>query len=127
MQEADVTRNVQRLVQNMNDAWLEQRFDDLASYFTESVVMVPPGGSRLEGRDAMVDSFRQFLAVAQVHAFGAERLDVDRVGTAAIATLRFRIDYEIRGERSEERGTEVLGCVPDADQWRIAWRAQFPG
>jgi ketosteroid isomerase-like protein len=121
------TAEVERLVRDLNAAWLEGRIEDLDLFFHEQVAMAPPGGaSRVVGREKMVDSFREFLAVAKVHEFETLDLQVNLFGPTAIAGLRFRIRYEMQGQVYDEKGTDVLVLNRDDEAWRVVWRTQIP-
>jgi ketosteroid isomerase-like protein len=56
-------KKVEQLIGEFNRAWTDGRLDDLSVFFDERVVAIAPNGGRLEGREAMVESFRQFLAM----------------------------------------------------------------
>lgn len=119
--------DVAGVVQAMNDAWIEGRIDDLVPLFHEDVVMAAPDGNRISGRDAMIESFRQYVAVAKTHEFTTEALGVDVFDGTAVATMRFRVRYEISGELYAETGREILALSRGDDGWRIVWRTQIPG
>ncbi len=73
-----VHAGIKKLIRGMNQAWMSGRFDDLQQYFAEDVVMVAPGGGmRMIGREAMIDSFRQYTEQATTHKFDETGLDVD--------------------------------------------------
>jgi len=119
---------VHRLIREMNQAWIEGRLSDLNPIFDERVVAVPPGGaSRVEGREAMVDSFRQFLEIAKVHDYKVTDTGVEVFETTAVATFSFAISYELNGERYDETGWEILVLAKRDETWRIVWRTQIPG
>jgi ketosteroid isomerase-like protein len=118
---------VERLVRDLNAAWREGRIEDLGRFFHERVAMAPPGGaSRRVGRERMVDSFREFLAAAKVHDFETLDLQVDLFGPTAVASLLFRIRYDMQGQAYDEKGQDVLVLNHDGDAWRIVWRTQIP-
>ena len=116
---------VERFVRDLNNAWIEGRCDDLVPLFHDQVVMVPPGtGQRIVGRDAMVDSYRQFLAAAKVHEFRTLDLRADVFGGTAVAALRFEIRYEMQGRVYQERGTDFMVLHRDDSAWQVVWRTQ---
>lgn len=110
----------------MNQAWLEGRIDELEPLFDENVVMLAPDGNRIAGRDAMLESFRHYVSMATTHEFTTEALGVDVFGDTAVATMRFRIRYEISGELYAETGREILALSRSGGVWRIVWRTQIP-
>ncbi len=122
-----VHAGIEGLIRSMNDAWLSGRFDDLNQYFAEDVVMVAPGGGmRMMGREAMIDSFRQYTEQATTHNFDETGLDVDVFESTAVASLRFDVDYELDGTRYQESGIDLLVLEHGDTGWLIVWRTQIP-
>jgi len=118
---------VEATIREFTAVWTHDRLDELARFFHERVVMAPPGGGgRIVGRDAMIESFHQFLGAAEVESFDELALDADVVGDTAIATLRFRIKYRMGFEAFDETGTELYVLEPSDAGWRIVWRTQLP-
>jgi hypothetical protein len=58
--------------------------DDLSVFFDDRVVAIAPNGGRMEGREAMVESFRQFLAMARVDDFRVTGVGVDVFDSTAV-------------------------------------------
>ena len=118
---------ISQLIRDLNQTWLQGRFDDLHCYYAEDVVMIPPGSRRqIVGRDAMVDSYRQFTQQATVHQFHEEEIDVRLFESTAIVTLRFHIKYDYGGNTQDETGAEILILLHRDNEWRIVWRTQIP-
>lgn len=125
---SSVESTIKQFIRDMNAAWLEGRIDDLDSYFAKNVVLVPPGSQdRIVGREAMVESFRQYAEQATTHDFEETALLVDVMGTIAVATLQFRIHYEFEGHEYKEVGQEILILTRTEQGWQILWRTQIPG
>src|SRR5258707_6504907 len=75
------------VVAAINAAWLEGRFDDLPQYFHPDVVLAQPGrAKRTVGREAVVDSYRQFMAEATIHSFTPGEVHIDGAGDSAVTT-----------------------------------------
>lgn len=119
---------IEQLIRELNAAWSHGRVDDLHRFFAPDVILVPPGGrGRVRGREAMVESYRQFVEQATTRDFEVTGLDVDVVETTAVARMRYRIRYELAGEDLDESGQEILVLVrQEAARWRIVWRTQIP-
>src|SRR5437763_12930081 len=101
--------DVTSIVAKINDAWPKGRFDELRDYFHPDVVLAQLGfGRRTVGRDALIDSYRQFVSEATIHSFTQGELHVDATGGSAVATLPWEMDYEIEGQRYRERGWDLL-------------------
>ena len=125
--EMDDVPVISQLIRDLNQTWLQGRFDDLHRYYVEDVVMIPPGlQGEVVGRDAMVDSYRQFAQQATVHQFREDRIDVHTFESTAIVTLHFHVKYDCGGDVQEENGAEILVLLCRDNEWRIAWRTQIP-
>lgn len=107
----------------INDAWLHGRFDELEEYFHPDVVLARPGfASRTVGRDALIDSYREFAAEGTIHSFAAEEPHVDAAGDSAVTTTRWTIDYSTSGQRSVEHGWDLLVFGKRDGRWVVVWR-----
>jgi len=114
---------VREAIRRLNSAWREDRSDVLRELYHPQAVVVQPGfGSRLQGRDACVSSYLEFAASATVHDYEESEHTVDIWGETAVATYRFRIDYELGGGRYEEVGRDLLVFVKEAGKWQVVWR-----
>ena len=119
-------KKVEQLIGEFNRAWTDGRLDDLSVFFDERVVAIAPNGGRVEGREAMVESFRQFLSMARVDDFRVTGVEVDVFDSTAVARFGFVVRYEINGASYDETGSEVLVLAKSDETWRIVWRTQMP-
>lgn len=114
----------------MDRCWLERRFDDLANYLAEDVVMVGPGGGRVEGLASAVESYREFMSRSRIAHFAARDHAVTLRGDTAVVEYGWDMAWESgaesAGERHEASGREVLVLARRADGWRVVWRTQLP-
>lgn len=93
--------------------------------YAENAVLIPPGfGARVEGCEAIRQSYAHFLEIAKVLAFDESEEHVDVHGDSAVATYRFTIQYELNGQGHQEAGREVLVFVRQPAGWRVVWRTQ---
>src|SRR5262245_35147028 len=90
-------KKIEQLIGEFNRTWMDGRLDDLSVFFDERVVAIVPNGGRVEGREAMVASFRQFLAMAKVDDFQVIGVGVDVFDSTAVARFGFVVRYEING------------------------------
>ena len=112
-------------IQRSNTAWTSGRPGDTAGLFADDAVMVAPGVTGVvEGRDAIVDSYREYAAAAETHAFEETAHDVRIFGETAVVTYLFTVEYSIDGDRLAERGQETLVLRRAGEAWRVVWRTQ---
>jgi len=107
------------------EAWLAGDLDAVAASYLDAAVLVAQGELRIEGRDAIVRSYADYLARAQTLAFEVLDYAVDPLGDqAAVASFRFGVRYRLGDGVYEEIGQEVLVLRRRGEAWRIAWRNQ---
>jgi len=112
-------------VREMNQNWAEGRFEDLARYFDEQVVMLLPGtGKAMVGVGPMVESYREFCAMAHVHGFEIDEVVTFPFGDAVMCHAHFTVDYEIPSGRFQEEGMEIYLVDTSGPAPRILWRTQ---
>ena len=111
----------------INRAWRTGRVEEMVDAFHDDVVVVQPGfGTRVSGREACVGSYAEFAAAARVLAYDESEHAVDVWGDTAVATYRFRIEYEIEGKSYLEAGHDLLVFIRASDGWRVVWRTLAP-
>ena len=122
----DEQQEIWQLIREGNRAWTSGAAHELASLYDEGAVVITPDMGRVQGRDAIVRSYEDYLHHARTHSFEELEHCVDVLGDLAFATYRFAIRYTIAGEDEarEETGQEVLGLRRGADGWKVVWRTQ---
>jgi hypothetical protein len=115
-------------VQAMDRCWMERRYDDLASYIAEEVVMVAPGGQgRMEGLDAAVESYREFMSRSHVDRYETSGHIVTERGDAAVVEYGWDMEWESDGAGHSASGREILMLARRGGAWRVVWRTQLSG
>lgn len=123
----DPEMTVEETVAALTRAWLDGRYEDLAGYFDPDVVLMPPGfTARVVGREACVQSYRDFGAAATIHEFTPAPPQVDVWGDTAVAVCPFSIVYEMQGATYDERGVDLLVLAREAGAWRVVFRTMAP-
>lgn len=123
-----VADEVTSVIMRVNDAWLSGRVDDMTDDFHPDVVVVQPGFEhRAAGRDAVLDSYRDFARGATVHEFATGDIRIDQIGDTAVATVPWAMRYEMEGGEFNERGFDLLVLVCEEARWVIVWRTVIVG
>lgn len=112
-------------VRAMDRCWLERRFDDLKSYLAEDAVFVTPNGRRVEGGDAAVESYREFMSRSQIHRYQAGAPVVTLKGDTAVAEYGWDMAWDSEGQSYEAKGREVLVLTRQGGAWSVIWRTQL--
>ena len=122
-------------INQLNSAWLEQDYPTLERCYHPDAVLLPPdAGEPIIGREAVLDTYRDFHNLASIKAFEitdlklmsfGETLDSNSPNTT-MCHMRFDIAYSLNQLEQRESGLEVytLTHSPAADL-QIIWRAQF--
>lgn len=117
---------IPELVRELTEAWIDERFDELARYHEPDVTLRLEGETEpLVGSDPIAESYRRFLAEVELDGFEVISASVDPLDDhVAIVRLDYAIRYVISDEGFEERGVDVMVWRRHPDGWRIAWRTQ---
>jgi uncharacterized protein (TIGR02246 family) len=121
----DDRHEIWTLIDQCNDAWTSSRPSDVAVLYAEDAVLVAPGvADTIIGRDAIVDTYVQFVRTATVDRFDVTRRSLNRFGDTAVATYVFDITYTTGEATHHERGEEILVLHRHESGWKVSWRTQ---
>jgi len=110
----------------INQAWLEQRVDDMAPALDPDIVMVFPGFSgRMQGREPLLAGFRDFARSATIHEFHDRGQQIDVVGDTAVVTFPYEMLYSRSGERYRATGRDLWIFRKRASAWVAVWRTMM--
>jgi ketosteroid isomerase-like protein len=114
-------------IRRLNEAWPRGDWDVVGGCFHPDVVMLlPDSDDVMQGRDAMLDSYREFFDIATLNALTIEEIIVYDYGATVVCHMRFTIDYTIDDEREDASGIEVYTLAADDDgQAQVVWRTQL--
>lgn len=114
-------------VRRVNQAWVRNRTEELEALLHPSVVVVPPPPALpARGRDACIESYRDFVRTARVLHFEELTPAVEVFGDTAVVTYDFAITYEVSGTYTTERGREIFVLTHEDGRWQAVWRTQLP-
>jgi hypothetical protein len=114
---------IQGVIGEINQAWLNGRVDDLSLIFHEDMVIVGPDFQELSrGRMACVKSYHDFLAQARIIDYRESEPIVDDWATIAVATSPWEMTYELGGRRYTESGHDTFVFKKEEDRWQVVWR-----
>lgn len=119
-------KDIEQLVERLNDTWLNDHLEDMETLFHKQVVMIQPGHQKITGREEMIESYRDFIESAEIIDFKIRDVYIDLFETTAIAFYTFRIKYRVETTNYDENGTEILVFNRHNEEWRIVWRNQNP-
>jgi hypothetical protein len=109
----------------LSAAWRGRRYDELAALLDEHVVLAAPGFvGRREGRDAVVESYREFMERATITEYREGAPTIDVWGDTAVAAYHWEMAWRSGGVPNRGSGHDVLVLrrAPDDGAWRAVWR-----
>lgn len=110
-------------VRQLNDAWLNSRFDDLQKFFHPDVVLVHPRFTqRTTGRDALMASYIDFVTQAKIDLFEAGEPQADVTDNVAVSVYPWRMKYQFEKQPYDESGWDILVWNRAREGWVVVWR-----
>ncbi len=124
---ADDAEAVRDVVMRITVAWRDKRYAELGRYFDDKMVITAPGfRGRVEGREACVGTFKEFLEGVTITRFQQDAFTVDVWGDTAVASYAWEMAWDTGGTPSQEKGHDifVLSRVARGSEpaWRAVWR-----
>lgn len=118
--------DITQFIRDLNQAWVDNRYDDLYDYYDNAVIMLPPGSSTpIEGIEPIISSYRDFGSSAAIHNFNILEIKAYSWKNIAMCHLQFEVDYEIESGRFKEKGLEVYAIDTSGPKLKVVWRSQF--
>lgn len=125
---SEAARAAWAAVETVNRLWTHREARCLADHLHPEMVLCAPGfAERLQGREACARTYTEFAAHARIETFQASEAEVDVFGDTAVAVYRYRIVYELAGERHDETGHDHYVLVCREGRWWPIWRTLSPG
>lgn len=121
--EATIEETIRHVIERINTCWQEKRYDEIGAFLAEDAVIAAPGSNqRVRGRDAYVQSYRDYDQAVTTHEFNASDPQIDVVGNVAVAVCPFSVVYEMGGETYRESGRDILMFLKSGNNWIVVWR-----
>lgn len=126
MAEDPAARSVAEAMRAINQAWLQQRVDDMSPALHPEIVMVLPGFSgQIRGREPLLAGFRDFVQNATVHELRELDHQIDVVGDTAVYTVPYEMVYTRSGERYRASGRDFWIFRREGGAWIAVWRTMM--
>jgi hypothetical protein len=109
----------------LNIAWTKGNPDDLKRYFHPDMVAITATDRlRLTGRDACIQSWKDFAAAATIHHWAETDPLISVYGGAAVVTYYFDMSFDMNGRRIQSAGRDMFMFVREDGRW-LAVANQF--
>lgn len=116
-----------RILKEVNRAWTGGNPGDISKYFHEDMIIAQPGfGIRGEGRNACVDSYKEFTGMASIEGLRESEHVVLIWGDTAVASYKFEVEYALDGQAHQDTGYDLFVFTRQAGSWLAVWRTILP-
>lgn len=118
----DITA-LRRILERIDDAWTIGRTDPLRVLFHADMLIVGPGYQRFAvGREACVESYREFSANAKVLAYQPSQPDIRVWGDTAVASFAWSMTWQRTGDPVSDSGTDQFVFGRFGQNWLAVYR-----
>lgn len=122
----DARAELRATLGKLSAAWQNRRYEELAELFDDNIVMELPGFSgRIEGREAVVNGYRDFMETAAISNYQEDLPTIDVWGNTAMASYHWDMTGVRGGIAESAAGYDAFVCARNADgdgTWRAVWR-----
>jgi len=109
---------IRQVLAELNRSWLERRFEDLSKFFDPDIVMKGPGLKELaRGRDALVQSYVDFMTRSMVLEYSESNHIVACWGPTAAATYDWSMTWEQKGKTESGSGQDMFVFRRQNGRW----------
>jgi ketosteroid isomerase-like protein len=120
MNEADTLRDVLAAI---NAAWTSADISGLGALFHSDMVIVGPGYQQFAvGRDACIESYREFSSNASVLAYEASEATVHVWGDTAVCSYTWSMTWQRAEDPVSDVGTDQFVFARVGGQWLAVYR-----
>ena len=110
--------DILRTLNELNGAWRERRFEDLARFFDPDILMKGPGLKELaRGREALVKSYADFMAQSRIVDYAESDHFTHAWGDTAVVTYNWTMTYEQKAETKHESGQDLFVFLRRDSRW----------
>jgi ketosteroid isomerase-like protein len=124
----DALTEVSIALRRLSESWRNRRYDELLDCFHDSAVMALPGLSeRIVGRDALVESYREFMDRSTLDSYSEALATIETFENTAVAHFQWEMVWTSGGkqDRSSGRDLFVFAREPESGRWKAVWRTML--
>jgi hypothetical protein len=125
--EQQAQEEIKQILKKINEAWVSGHPEKLQDYFHADMVVAQLGIGRVGiGRQACIQSYKDFVSRAIVREVKESDHSIDVWGDTAVASYTYEIDYEMNGKEHSDSGQDVFVFIRDKGKWLAVWRTLVP-
>jgi ketosteroid isomerase-like protein len=111
-------QEVWQTLRALNDAWTKGDPGELVNYFHEDMVAITATDrERLEGRDACLASWSNFVKAARIHFWKEIEPRIQIYGNTAVITYYFDMSFDMGGQTINLGGRDMFVFVREGGRW----------
>ena len=119
-----IKREVWRVIEAINDAWVSDRARDIAEFLHPQCIMVTPDFSQyIRGGEAVTNSYVEYTRQAETHDFTVSDASVDIFRDTAMVNCVFTMKYTLQGKTYTSTGRDIWTLIRVEGQWLGVWRS----
>src|SRR6266498_4047709 len=93
----------------LSEAWRNRRYAELEGLFDERVIVILPGfAGRLEGREALVRSYQEFMERASLEEYREDTPTIDTWADTAVAYYHWSMTWTAGGKTERGSGHDLF-------------------
>lgn len=123
VEESEIKEEVWQTIRGLNRAWaVEGNVDDLRNYFHKDMVaIVATSRERLEGREACIASWKEFVEATRIHYWKEIDPKVQLYGNGrfAVVTYYYDMSFDMGGQTIETGGRDMFALVNEDGKWWV--------
>jgi len=120
-------RKIETIVRFINEAWTQDRLEDLNRFFHQDMVIIGPDARVAgRGRDACISSYRSFAEAAEIHSFAQNDFRIEAFENTSVVTYSFSLSYEMDGKIFRDSGRDMFVFTREREDWMAVWRMILP-
>ncbi len=114
---------IKGIILSINECWKLKDYESIGLYLADDVIVAPPkSDKRIQGREAYVQSYRDYDRSAETLEYLVGDPMVDLIGETAVAVCPFEVVYRFQGAKHHEKGQNILVFSHSQGRWKIVWR-----
>jgi hypothetical protein len=114
---------IRQTLDSFNRAWRERRFGELSQVLDEHVVMNGTGLKELlRGRDALIQSYVDFMTNSEIVEYSESNHSVDRWGDTAVAVYHWSMTWRQDGKADSASGQDMFVFQRRQSRWVVVLR-----
>jgi hypothetical protein len=116
-------KEIRQIITAINQSWLQGHPQRLERYFHPDMVIAAPGLKVVgRGRDACVQSYRDFIGRAVILDYHESDWSIDVWGDTSVASYRYQISYQMNGQEHRDTGHDLFVFIKQKGKWQAVWR-----